>query len=40
MRIIYALDLEPATPSEAREMLGPRPLEAPTSAQEAGGSQF
>jgi 3-keto-5-aminohexanoate cleavage enzyme len=38
-RIIRELGHEPATPSEAREMLGLRPVEAPVSAEEADGGQ-
>jgi 3-keto-5-aminohexanoate cleavage enzyme len=38
-RIIREFGHEPATPSEAREMLGLRPVEAPVSAEEADGGQ-
>ncbi len=37
VRIIRELGHEPATPSEAREMLGLSPVKAPVSAGEAGG---
>jgi 3-keto-5-aminohexanoate cleavage enzyme len=39
VRIIRELGHEPATPSEAREMLGLRPVKAPVSAGEADGGQ-